>query len=122
MGLAWIREYTLELLPWFELLPQSTNHLPITWNRTQRDEVLLAGTDALEEVLTLEREFEPVRPYIEMLGLTEEQVDRVFLSLHSLQSIHLIIPTFSIEGALRIRSRLVSSVWNEFGTDWRSSI
>ena len=73
LGFAWIREYTHELLPWFELLPQ-TDHLPLMWNKTERNDVLLNGTDALEEILNLEQEFQTVKPYIDILGLTEEQV------------------------------------------------
>lgn len=73
LGLAWLKEYTHELLPWISLLPESS-YLPISWNKFVREKFLLTGTKALDVVNQLERELATTQPYIEMLGLTEEKV------------------------------------------------
>eukprot|EP01084_Bolivina_argentea_P071793 130447_1 len=77
LGLAWLREYTYELLPWLSLLP-SPYYLPITWDKFIRDEFLLTGTRALRVINQLEREYSTAKPYINMLGLTEIKLREAF--------------------------------------------
>eukprot|EP01083_Nonionella_stella_P160892 526313_1 len=73
LGMAWLKEYTHELLPWFELLPTS-NYLPILWDDTEREQ-LLNGTQALRLFKhDLLRVMEDTRPYLDLLGLSEAQV------------------------------------------------
>lgn len=74
LGLAWLREYTHELLPWLELLPKA-QYLPLLWNnRTKRDKYELYNTQAARTLDTLETEFTTVEPYLDMLNLTSKQV------------------------------------------------
>ena len=82
LGLAWLKEYTYELLPWMELLPPPY-YLPITWDKFLRDEFLLTGTKALKVVHQLERELETAKPYIKMLGLTDIKVREAFAWISS---------------------------------------
>ena len=82
MGLAWLKEYTYELLPWIELLP-IPNYLPICWDKFIRNEFLLTNTKALKVINTLERELETAQPYIKMLGLTEYKVRQAFAWISS---------------------------------------
>eukprot|EP01084_Bolivina_argentea_P306222 529117_1 len=81
IGFAWLREYTNELLPYFELLP-SSEYLPNTWSHEQKLE-LLNGTEALKHVMFADLLFSKVIPYIDMLGLTEQQVRDSFALLQS---------------------------------------
>ncbi len=81
LGFAWLREYTDELLPWFELLP-STEYLPNTWSYQKRVE-LLNGTETMKHIMFSELVFSKAVPYIDMLGLTEPQVRDAFALLQS---------------------------------------
>ena len=82
LGLAWLKEYTHELLPWIDLMPEPS-YLPIYWDKFVREEFLLTGTKALNVVNQLERELSTAQPYIEMLGLTEDKVRQTFAWISS---------------------------------------
>ena len=72
LGLAWIRENTQELSPWFDLLPDP-NYLPLLWPKNKQLK-LLRGTEALRMIEFNEQALNLTLPYIDMLGLTPKQV------------------------------------------------
>ena len=73
LGLSWLRDNTDELRPWFDLLPTDPNYFPFAWPR-EKQLKLLRGTEALRIIDFNERSFNLSQPYIDMLGLTQQQV------------------------------------------------
>ena len=67
LGLAWMREYTDELLPWLSLLP-NPNYLPLVWNPNEMNRLII-NTKAYLSLKRMIDDYQPALQYLPMLGI-----------------------------------------------------